>query len=652
MRENMHGITRWATRASACGVMVVAGAAIAGPVVSYEIIAIDGQSTGDARVPTHSFDSGDYSRINTAGEVLFSSDSDDSWWVWTDTGACTGSATLLVYDEQPTSESDGSNFMDLCAPSEFAAERFFNNSGQFALRTGLFTVCPVQQGIGTYPIWRVDALNPIGNAMVDTCRAGVATDATNLAPSWCPGSGCDYLFGQNASVITNALLALNDSGDVVFTSPVSARDPNASPLGCEDCFPVVFCPETVGLWLSDGTTITEIDKGVNTQVEALVNDATDPQVVYRSQGLNMVCAGGNESIIWWEHSVGCSTVVSVGTTYTLPGMTSVTFADIDGPIAFNNNSRVLFVAETTGGDSGLWTADATFDAMGVPTWTLTKIAQEGDAISGGSTDTFGNFMLTSGAGMNGAGDIAFSVPVSGDAGIFLRKNGTGTNVLVLLEDDDLSAACPYPQGVDFRVSNLDQIKWGPINLTEGGDIALRGSVREVLRGNMGVEVGLGMLRDAIVTVDGSTPHEAVVIARASTPVTPCNSVCGSFADTNALAILNNAAALPVAQRGTAARRNGGALEVVFRAALGGGSLAIIRATITDGSCGAGDCSECDDCRADLNGDGSVDAADLSLIIGQFGASVEACTGADLNGTGRVDAADMSVLIDAFGTDCD
>lgn len=57
------------------------------------------------------------------------------------------------------------------------------------------------------------------------------------------------------------------------------------------------------------------------------------------------------------------------------------------------------------------------------------------------------------------------------------------------------------------------------------------------------------------------------------------------------------------------------------------------------------------CPGDLNGDGAVDAADLSVLIGSFGQAVAPGTGADFNGDGIVDAADLSVLIGAFGSSC-
>ncbi len=54
------------------------------------------------------------------------------------------------------------------------------------------------------------------------------------------------------------------------------------------------------------------------------------------------------------------------------------------------------------------------------------------------------------------------------------------------------------------------------------------------------------------------------------------------------------------------------------------------------------------CPADFNGDGKVDAGDLGVLIGAWGA----CAGcpADFNGDGQVDAADLGVLIGAWG-DC-
>jgi len=44
----------------------------------------------------------------------------------------------------------------------------------------------------------------------------------------------------------------------------------------------------------------------------------------------------------------------------------------------------------------------------------------------------------------------------------------------------------------------------------------------------------------------------------------------------------------------------------------------------------------------------TDAADLSVLLGQFEASVTPGSGADFNGDGSVDGADLSVLLGGFG----
>jgi hypothetical protein len=56
----------------------------------------------------------------------------------------------------------------------------------------------------------------------------------------------------------------------------------------------------------------------------------------------------------------------------------------------------------------------------------------------------------------------------------------------------------------------------------------------------------------------------------------------------------------------------------------------------------------DDCgrrdRADINGDGRVDAADLALVLNAWGSEDAA---ADVDGSGRVDAADLSAVLSAW-----
>jgi hypothetical protein len=57
------------------------------------------------------------------------------------------------------------------------------------------------------------------------------------------------------------------------------------------------------------------------------------------------------------------------------------------------------------------------------------------------------------------------------------------------------------------------------------------------------------------------------------------------------------------------------------------------------------CTVAAPCPADLNGDGSVTANDLAVVLGAWGT-----TGADLNGDGDTNAADLAVLLGAWG-DC-
>ncbi len=54
-----------------------------------------------------------------------------------------------------------------------------------------------------------------------------------------------------------------------------------------------------------------------------------------------------------------------------------------------------------------------------------------------------------------------------------------------------------------------------------------------------------------------------------------------------------------------------------------------------------------DVFGDLNGDGFVDAADLAILLGEWGAVCTAGCTADLNGDGTVDAADLALLLGAW-----
>jgi hypothetical protein len=53
------------------------------------------------------------------------------------------------------------------------------------------------------------------------------------------------------------------------------------------------------------------------------------------------------------------------------------------------------------------------------------------------------------------------------------------------------------------------------------------------------------------------------------------------------------------------------------------------------------------CTGDLNGDSVINAADLALLLGAWGAS--AGNLADINADGTVDAADLALLLGSWGT---
>lgn len=65
----------------------------------------------------------------------------------------------------------------------------------------------------------------------------------------------------------------------------------------------------------------------------------------------------------------------------------------------------------------------------------------------------------------------------------------------------------------------------------------------------------------------------------------------------------------------------------------------------DGSCASQAQTLCAGCRADLNGDGVVNGADLGLLLGAWGTS-DPC--ADLNNDGLVNGADLGILLGAWG----
>jgi hypothetical protein len=64
--------------------------------------------------------------------------------------------------------------------------------------------------------------------------------------------------------------------------------------------------------------------------------------------------------------------------------------------------------------------------------------------------------------------------------------------------------------------------------------------------------------------------------------------------------------------------------------------------------GIGDACDAPVCEADLNGDLAVDAADLTILLAEWGAVCTTGCVADLNGDGTVDAADLTILLAAWG----
>ena len=69
----------------------------------------------------------------------------------------------------------------------------------------------------------------------------------------------------------------------------------------------------------------------------------------------------------------------------------------------------------------------------------------------------------------------------------------------------------------------------------------------------------------------------------------------------------------------------------------------------EGACVMASCNDCPTtpCPADLDNDGTVHAADLSLVLASWGACGKACA-ADIDGDGLVNAADLSALLVAWG----
>ncbi len=57
------------------------------------------------------------------------------------------------------------------------------------------------------------------------------------------------------------------------------------------------------------------------------------------------------------------------------------------------------------------------------------------------------------------------------------------------------------------------------------------------------------------------------------------------------------------------------------------------------------------CSGDINGDNAVNTADLTILLGNFGASVPPNTSGDFNGDGVVNTTDLTTLLGRFGATC-
>ena len=69
-------------------------------------------------------------------------------------------------------------------------------------------------------------------------------------------------------------------------------------------------------------------------------------------------------------------------------------------------------------------------------------------------------------------------------------------------------------------------------------------------------------------------------------------------------------------------------------------------TDNGGNCVGADCDQCD-CPADLDGDGVVDASDLTQLLADWGCLGADCAG-DVNNDGLVDGADLTVILSRWG----
>jgi hypothetical protein len=57
------------------------------------------------------------------------------------------------------------------------------------------------------------------------------------------------------------------------------------------------------------------------------------------------------------------------------------------------------------------------------------------------------------------------------------------------------------------------------------------------------------------------------------------------------------------------------------------------------------------CDGDANGDNQVNAADLSVLLANFGSPAAGPAAGDFNDDGQCDSADLSILLARFGQSC-
>ena len=66
-----------------------------------------------------------------------------------------------------------------------------------------------------------------------------------------------------------------------------------------------------------------------------------------------------------------------------------------------------------------------------------------------------------------------------------------------------------------------------------------------------------------------------------------------------------------------------------------------------GNCVSESCTTCATCPFDINGDGDVGGADLTIILNAWGCTGPSCLG-DMNGDDLVDGADLTVILNRWG----